>query len=109
MTINRLAIITINTRAALRRLGSVRVRSHFANYTRSPLQDSRLFGPRPWKVLAATYETNGFLSSPDPGENLVMENLVMETGCTANQFVCLLCYNMCDCLSHVVVFVYMTL
>ena len=26
--------------------------------------------------------TNGFLSNPDPGENLVMENLVMETGCT---------------------------
>ena len=25
--------------------------------------------------------TNGFLSNPDPGENLVMENLVMETGC----------------------------
>ena len=24
---------------------------------RSPLQDSRLFGPRPWKILAATYET----------------------------------------------------
>ena len=50
-------------------------------YTRSPLQDSRLFGPRPWKILAATYETNGFLSNPDPGENHVMENLVMETGC----------------------------
>ena len=45
-------------------------------YTQSPLQDSRLFGPRPWKILAATYETNGFLSNPDPGENLVMENLV---------------------------------
>ena len=25
-------------------------------YARSPLQDSRLFGPRPWKVLATTYE-----------------------------------------------------
>ena len=25
-------------------------------YTRSPLQDSRLFGPRPWKVLATTYD-----------------------------------------------------
>ena len=25
-------------------------------YTRSPLQDSRLFGPRPWKILATTYE-----------------------------------------------------
>ena len=25
-------------------------------YTRSPLQDSRLFGPSPWKILAATNE-----------------------------------------------------
>ena len=25
-------------------------------YTQSPLQDSRLFGPRPWKILAATNE-----------------------------------------------------
>ena len=25
-------------------------------YTRSPLEDSRLFGPSPWKVLATTYE-----------------------------------------------------
>ena len=24
-------------------------------YTRSPSQDSRLFGPRPWKILATTY------------------------------------------------------
>ena len=50
-------------------------------YTRSPLQDSRLFGPRPWKILAATYETNGFLSNPAPGEHLLSGNLVMETGC----------------------------
>ena len=28
-------------------------------YTQSPLQDSRLLGPRPWKVLAATYEQMG--------------------------------------------------
>ena len=28
-------------------------------YIRSPLQDSRLFGPSPWKVLAATYEQMG--------------------------------------------------
>ena len=27
-------------------------------YTRSPLEDSRLFGPSPWKILAATYEKN---------------------------------------------------
>ena len=29
-------------------------------YTRSPLQDSRLFGPRPWKILAATYEQEDY-------------------------------------------------
>ena len=52
--------------------------------TRSPLQDSRLFGKRPWKILAATYETNGFLSNPDIGENLVSRNLIMETGCNAH-------------------------
>ena len=28
-------------------------------YTQSPLQDSRLFGPSPWKILAATYEPMG--------------------------------------------------
>ena len=30
------------------------------HYTRSPLQDSRLFGPSPWKILATTYEKNDF-------------------------------------------------
>ena len=29
-------------------------------YTRSPLEDSRLFGPSPWKILATTCETNDF-------------------------------------------------
>ena len=28
----------------------------FALYTRSPLEDSRLFGPSPWKILAAANE-----------------------------------------------------
>ena len=28
-------------------------------YTRSPLQDSRLFGPSPWTILATTYEQMG--------------------------------------------------
>ena len=51
-------------------------------YTRSPSQDFRIFGPRPWKILATTYERNGFLSNPDPSENLVSGNLVMETGCS---------------------------
>ena len=54
-------------------------------YTRSPSQDFRLFGPRPWTILATTYGKNEktlFLSNPDPDENLVSGNLVMETGCT---------------------------
>ena len=34
---------------------SVRSRRHVV-YTRSPLEDSRLFGPGPWKILAATNE-----------------------------------------------------
>ena len=29
-------------------------------YTRSPLEDSRLFGPSPWKILATTYEQQDF-------------------------------------------------
>ena len=51
-------------------------------YTRSPLQDSRLFGPSPWKILALIVLKNGFLSNPAPGENLESGNLVMETGCS---------------------------
>ena len=31
-------------------------RPRACGYTRSPLEDSRLFGPSPWKILAATYE-----------------------------------------------------
>ena len=31
----------------------------YVAYTRSPLEDSRLFGPSPWKVLVATYEQMG--------------------------------------------------
>ena len=30
-----------------------------AQCTRSPLEDSRLFGPSPWKILATTYEQMG--------------------------------------------------
>ena len=51
-------------------------------YSRSPLDDSRLFGPSPWKILATTYEQKGLLSNPAPGENIPSGNLVMETGCT---------------------------
>ena len=42
--------------------------------------------------------TNGFLSNPDPGENLVMENLVMETGCTTISTKLLIPIDYCDCL-----------
>ena len=38
---------------------------------------------RPWKILRHCLWTNGFLSNPDPGENFVSGNLVMETGCTS--------------------------
>ena len=29
-------------------------------YTRSPLEDSPLFGPSPWKILATTYEKKDY-------------------------------------------------
>ena len=32
-------------------------------YTRSPLEDSRLFGPSPWKILRHYLWTNGFLAA----------------------------------------------
>ena len=51
-------------------------------YTLSPLKDSHLFGPSPWKVLATTYERKRFLSNPAPGENIISGNIVIETGCT---------------------------
>ena len=34
--------------------------SRWRAYTRSPLEDSRLFGPSPWKVLATTYEKKDY-------------------------------------------------
>ena len=34
-------------------------------YTRSPLEDSRLFGPSPWKILATTYDKQ-FSEQPSP-------------------------------------------
>ena len=64
-------------------MGSTLTRPLQLSCTRSPSQDFRLFGPRPWKILATTYEQKRFLSNPDPGENLVSGNLVMETGCTS--------------------------
>ena len=51
-------------------------------YTRSPLEDSRLFGSSPWKILRHYLWTNGFLSNQAPSENLLSGNLVMETGCS---------------------------
>ena len=44
-------------------------------YTWSPLEDSRLFGPSPWKISALIVSKNGFLSNPAPGENLLSGNL----------------------------------
>ena len=36
------------------------------NNTRSPLEDSRLFGPSPWKILATTYEQKKVPEQPGP-------------------------------------------
>ena len=49
---------------------------HMYNMRREEL-DFRLFGPRPWKVLALIEYKNGFLSNPDPGENLVILNCLL--------------------------------
>ena len=64
-------------------------------YTRSALEDSRLFGPSPLKILAATGPmTSTYPSNPAPGENLLSGNLVMETGCTYyNITQHIVCYN----------------
>ena len=35
-------------------------------YTQSPLEDSRLFGPSPWKVLATTYDKKNISEQPSP-------------------------------------------
>ena len=37
----------------------VEIDYHYDSYPQSPLQDSRLFGPRPWKVSATTYKKIG--------------------------------------------------
>ena len=36
------------------------------SYTRSPLQDSRLFGTSPWKILATTYLKKTIPEQPSP-------------------------------------------
>ena len=59
--------------------------SLFACYTRSPLEDSLLFGPSPWKILAATNEQD-MSEQPSPWRNLLSGNLVMETGCSWGLF-----------------------
>ena len=42
------------------------------------------FRTQPLANLSVDSVTNGFLSNPAPGENLVSGNLVMETGCNDN-------------------------
>ena len=58
-----------------------------AFYTQSPLEDSRLFGPSPWKILRHYLWTNGFLSNPAPGESLLSGNLVTETRCIPEEWI----------------------
>ena len=54
-------------------------------YTQFPSQDSGLFGPNPWKVLAppSNYLSKKVSGQPNPWTNLVRQNLVMGTGCKA--------------------------
>ena len=49
-----ITITIVRNRVAAARVR--RVGGEGAYYTRSPLQDSRLFRPRPWKISATTYE-----------------------------------------------------
>ena len=69
------------------------------SYTRSPLEDSRLFEPSPWKILATTYEKKLFLSNPAPGESLLSGDLAMETRCIAQSMTMITPYHimLCHC------------
>ena len=58
--------------------------SFFLGYTQFAIQDSRLFGPNPWKILAppSNYlSTKRFLGNPTLGTNLGSRILAMRTGC----------------------------
>ena len=54
------------------------------HYTQFPSQDSGLFGPNPWKVLAppSNYlSKKGFWATQPLGKSIVRESFVMGTGC----------------------------
>ena len=52
--------ISIIIRSLGRKRPAIRGGEGTVDYTGSPSQDFRLFGPRPWKILATTYEKNDF-------------------------------------------------
>ena len=81
--------------------------SESRRYARSPLEDSRLFGPSPWIILAATNEKT-HLSNPAPGENLLSGNLVMETGgtCTGTEVGRRLCRRGRTRYCHIYIYIY---
>ena len=59
-------VLVLATSSCISTMQSIRI-----TYTRSPLEDSRLFGPSPWKILATTYEQNenNISEQPSPWRN----------------------------------------
>ena len=65
-------------------LGSLRPGGLKIHYTQFAIQDSRLFGPNPWKIVAppSNYlSKKRFLGNPILGTNLGSRILAMRTGC----------------------------
>ena len=63
----------------------IQVQSHPYPYPQFPSQDSGLFGPNPWKILAPPSKylsTKGFWATQPLDKSLVRENIAMGTGCT---------------------------
>ena len=54
---------------------------HPVSITRFPF-----FRTQTLESLSVDNVKNGFLSNPDPGENIVSGNLVMETGCNLRMY-----------------------
>ena len=53
---SRIPVLQLPLTAALHQALWIHSHSESEQYTRSPLEDSRLFGPSPWNILAATID-----------------------------------------------------
>ena len=63
------------------------------SYTQSPLQDSRLFGPRPWKILATTYKQIGSWATQTLAKILWWRILWWRPGVVSSQIIYIYMYN----------------